>query len=174
MVIKNIQLVVPEDSSLQIIVLCQSGDRLTVLELPNTTSAELPDHSLLLSKEHTSSLEIAPIIRKLGLPPNLKGYGYLRKAVEISLHYPDTAISIKKLIYPEVAHTFRTTEASVERSIRHAIQVIWTKGDRDFYRQLFPYSAGHKPTNSQFISLFTEYLKRQEGRTILTYQPSDL
>lgn len=173
MVTKNIQLVVPKDSSLQIIVLCQSKDRLTVLELPNTISTQLSDHSLLLPKEHISSLEIAPLIRKLGLSPNLKGYGYLRKAIETSLRYPDTAISITKMIYPQVARTFHTTEACVERSIRHAIQVIWTKGDRDFYRQLFPDNAGHKPTNSQFISLFTEYLKRREDHTILTYQPSD-
>ena len=57
--------------------------------------------------------------------------------------------------------------SSVERTIRHAIEVAWRRGDMEVLEEVFgnTVSAGKgKPTNSEFMALLTDKL-RLEYRT---------
>ncbi|OMD81181.1 hypothetical protein BSK53_19380 [Paenibacillus odorifer] len=61
-----------------------------------------------------------------------------------------------KTLYPAIAEKFKTTPSRVERAIRHAIEVAWTRGNIDSISHLFGYTINiskSKPTNSEFIAM---------------------
>ena len=69
--------------------------------------------------------------------------------------------SITKTLYPTIAEHFNATTSSVERAIRHAIEVGWVRGDRKAQDDLFGYTVDvdkGKPTNCEFIATVADYL----------------
>ena len=69
---------------------------------------------------------------------------------------------ITKLLYPTIAKKYKTTSSSVERAIRHAIEVAWSRGKIETINELFGYtiSAGKgKPTNSEFVALIADKIR---------------
>ena len=98
---------------------------------------------------------ITSIIKALGISANLKGYYYLRYAIEL----------MTKVIYPKVAERFDTTPLSAERAIRHAIETGWNRANVDFSDKLFGYTVEPnkaKPTNSEFIATVADYILLSE------------
>ena len=70
--------------------------------------------------------------------------------------------AITKTLYPAIAEKFKTTPYRVERAIRHAIEVAWTRGNIDSISHLFGYTiniAKSKPTNSEFIAMVADKLR---------------
>lgn len=70
--------------------------------------------------------------------------------------------SITKLLYPSIAAKYQTTPSRVERAIRHAIEVAWSRGRMETLDALFGYTINTgkgKPTNSEFIALITDKLR---------------
>lgn len=70
--------------------------------------------------------------------------------------------SITKVLYPTIAKKYDTTTSRVERAIRHAIEVAWSRGRMDTIDALFGYTINHgkgKPTNSEFIALITDKIR---------------
>lgn len=133
------------------------------------TKAELPySDSLIIEEpcqsENSSNISIAEIserLSNLGMPANLLGYKYLRVAIQIAVGNPELLSSITKVIYPTVAKEFGTTSSNVERSIRHAIEVAWDRGDIDKLHKRFGYSVDPnrgRPTNAEFISRIVDDL----------------
>ena len=108
-----------------------------------------------------SIVEISEVLANLGMPANLLGYKYLRAAIQIAVKDATLLGSITKVIYPTVAKEFRTTPSNVERSIRHAIEVAWDRGDIDKLHKRFGYSIDPnrgRPTNAEFISRIVDDL----------------
>lgn len=106
--------------------------------------------------------DITNIIHEIGVPAHIKGYMYLRKA--ITMVYEDIELlgSITKVLYPDVAKHFNTTSSRVERAIRHAIEVAWSRGNIDAISSLFGYTVNiskAKPTNSEFIAMVADKLR---------------
>ena len=53
-------------------------------------------------------------------------------------------------------------DSSVERAIRHAIEVAWSRGKVELLEEMFGYtisSGKGKPTNSEFIALIADKLR---------------
>lgn len=76
----------------------------------------------------------------------------------------DMLNSITKILYPSIAKKFQTTSSRVERAIRHAIEVAWSRGKMDTLDDLFGYTISNgkgKPTNSEFIALITDKIRLQ-------------
>ena len=70
--------------------------------------------------------------------------------------------SITKILYPTIAKKHKTTASRVERAIRHAIEVAWTRGNIDTIDSLFGYTVNNgkgKPTNSEFIALISDKIR---------------
>jgi two-component system response regulator (stage 0 sporulation protein A) len=70
--------------------------------------------------------------------------------------------SITKLLYPTIAKKYKTTSSRVERAIRHAIEVAWSRGRMDTIDSMFGYTVNYgkdKPTNSEFIALITDKIR---------------
>ena len=77
--------------------------------------------------------------------------------------------SITKVLYPEIASKYKTTGSRVERAIRHAIEVAWTRGNIDVIDEIFGYTISAskaKPTNSEFIAMISDHLAIQKKKTI--------
>lgn len=70
--------------------------------------------------------------------------------------------AITKVLYPSIAKKYQTTPSRVERAIRHAIEVAWSRGRMETLDALFGYTINTgkgKPTNSEFIALITDKLR---------------
>ena len=114
--------------------------------------------------EHT----VTEIIHEVGVPAHIKGYQYLREAIMMSVNDMDMLNSITKVLYPTIAKKFDTTSSRVERAIRHAIEVAWSRGKMDTIDELFGYTVNNgkgKPTNSEFIALITDKIRLQMKQT---------
>ena len=102
------------------------------------------------------------IIRDIGIPANIKGYQYIREGIIMAVNDVNMLNYITKLLYPSIAKKYKTTSSSVERAIRHAIEVAWNRGQIDVINDIFGYTvnAGKgKPTNSEFIALIADKLR---------------
>ena len=75
---------------------------------------------------------------------------------------PDMIGGITKELYPELASKYNTTVSRVERSIRHAVEVSWNRGDIKLMENIFGHSVDidrAKPTNSEFIVTVADKLR---------------
>lgn len=112
--------------------------------------------------------DVTDMIHEIGVPAHIKGYQYLREAIMMSVQDMEMLNSITKLLYPSIAGKYQTTPSRVERAIRHAIEVAWSRGRMETLDALFGYTINTgkgKPTNSEFIALITDKLrlKYREG-----------
>ena len=106
--------------------------------------------------------DVTNIIHEIGVPAHIKGYQYLRDAIIMSVNDSDVLNSITKILYPSIASKYKTTSSRVERAIRHAIEVAWSRGKMDTINELFGYTVSHgkgKPTNSEFVALISDRIR---------------
>ena len=106
--------------------------------------------------------QIANLFLTVGIPAHIKGYQYLREAVKMVMENPERINRITKELYPGIAHRFGTTSSKVERAIRHAIEVAWSRGKIETIHTLFGYTVNGgkgKPTNSEFIALIADKIR---------------
>ncbi|MBQ2986280.1 MAG: sporulation transcription factor Spo0A [Tyzzerella sp.] len=106
--------------------------------------------------------KVTNMIHEIGIPAHIKGYHYLRDAIMMAVEDMDVLNAITKILYPTVAKKHRTTSSRVERAIRHAIEVAWSRGKVDVLDQLFAYTVSYgkgKPTNSEFIALIADTIR---------------
>ena len=106
--------------------------------------------------------DVTDMIHEIGVPAHIKGYQYLREAIMMSVEDPEMLGSITKVLYPTIARKYQTTSSRVERAIRHAIEVAWSRGKMDTINELFGYTINTgkgKPTNSEFIAMISDKLR---------------
>lgn len=95
---------------------------------------------------------IANELNALGVPLHVKGYHYLRNAVQLVALKKNTVVKITKDIYPEIANANSTNPASVERAIRHAIDLTLSRGSLEYIVEYFNHELfNNKITNKEFI-----------------------
>lgn len=105
---------------------------------------------------------VTNMLHEIGIPAHIKGYHYLRDAIMMSVEDMDVLNAITKILYPTVAKKYQTTSSRVERAIRHAIEVAWSRGKLDTLDELFGYTVSNgkgKPTNSEFIALIADTIQ---------------
>lgn len=111
---------------------------------------------------HDLEQDVTNMIHDIGVPAHIKGYQYLREAIMMSVNDQSMISSITKLLYPTIAKRFQTTPSRVERAIRHAIEVAWSRGRMETLDTLFGYTINTgkgKPTNSEFIALIADKIR---------------
>lgn len=105
---------------------------------------------------------ITDIMLDIGVPAHLRGYHYLRDAILMSGKDIEVVSSVTKLLYPTIAKHFKTTDQKVERAIRNAIEVSWTRGNMKTFEKVFGYSvlSGRtRPTNSEYIARIADKVR---------------
>ncbi len=112
-------------------------------------------------RPNTLDERISSIFISIGIPPHIKGYGYLREGIKMAVEDPHIINNVTKGLYPVIGEKFGTTASKVERAIRHAIEVAWNRGRIDAVNAIFGarvYIGTEKPTNSEFIALVADKL----------------
>ena len=105
---------------------------------------------------------VTNILHEIGVPAHIRGYHYMREAIMLAVNDMDVLNYITKELYPSIAQKMNTTSSRVERAIRHAIEVAWSRGKIDAIDSLFGYTINNhkgKPTNSEFIALIADRLR---------------
>ena len=106
--------------------------------------------------------DVTDMIHEIGVPAHIKGYQYLRDAIMMAVEDMNMLNSITKILYPTIAKRHQTTPSRVERAIRHAIEVAWSRGKMDTIDRLFGYTVSvgkGKPTISEFIALIADKIR---------------
>ena len=107
---------------------------------------------------------ISNLFLAMGIPAHIKGYQYLREAIKLVIEKPEMIGGITKELYPAIARRFGTTSSKVERAIRHAIEVAWSRGRVDTLNKAFGCEVAkpdEKPTNGEFIALIADKLSME-------------
>lgn len=121
-----------------------------------------------IDEENLESV-ITDIIHDIGVPAHIKGYNYLRNAIDLCIHDDEFINSITKMLYPTVAKNFSTTSSRVERAIRHAIEVAWNRGREEVLTNIFGYTIDTnkgKPTNGEFIAMISDSIKLKMKKVV--------
>lgn len=114
------------------------------------------------TEEKDLEQDVTDMIHEIGVPAHIKGYQYLREAIMMAVEDTSMLSSITKILYPTIAKKFATTPSRVERAIRHAIEVAWSRGRMETLDALFGYTINTgkgKPTNSEFIALIADRIR---------------
>ena len=122
--------------------------------------------------EKSLDTSITKVLHDLGIPSHIKGYQYLRDAIALVVENMDLLKflynehkligGITKELYPLVGEKYSVSNSRVERSIRHAIEVSWNRGDWELMEEIFGHSVDidkAKPTNSEFIVTIADKLR---------------
>ena len=122
----------------------------------------MTDEQKRLLFDSTLESDVTKMIREIGIPAHIKGYQYIREGIIMAVKDPEILNYITKYLYPTIAKKYRTTTSSVERAIRHAIEVACIRGNEDELYKLFGYTVDNnkgKPTNSEFIAMIADKLR---------------
>lgn len=143
------------DKEFQIMITVPSGKK--ELQLKNSV-----EEIVKRAEERDLEQDATDMIHEIGVPAHIKGYQYLREAIMMSVEDAAMLSSITKILYPTIAKKFQTTPSRVERAIRHAIEVAWSRGRMETLDALFGYTINTgkgKPTNSEFIALIADRIR---------------
>jgi len=114
------------------------------------------------NRELNLETKITGILHEIGVPAHIRGYHYMREAIIMAVDDLDILNYITKELYPTIAKKCNTTPSRVERAIRHAIEVAWSRGKVEIIDSMFGYTISThkgKPTNSEFIALIADRLR---------------
>jgi len=114
-----------------------------MITVPSTVQKEkMIEEPILQAVAQPQDLEkeVTDMIHEIGVPAHIKGYQYLRDAIVMSVRDPQMISAITKILYPTIAKNFQTTPSRVERAIRHAIEVAWSRGKVENLEKLFGYT----------------------------------
>ena len=106
--------------------------------------------------------KITNIIHEIGIPAHIKGYMFLREAINLVVDDIGLLSAVTKELYPSIGKKFNTTPSRVERAMRHAIDVAWSRGQIETINKIFGYTIQNekgRPTNSEFIAMVADKLR---------------
>ena len=127
---------------------------------------QFEDAALPVAAVRTLDDKLSNIFLNLGIPAHIKGYQFLREAIKLVIEQPDRINRITKELYPAIARRFNTSSSKVERAIRHAIEVAWSRGRIDTLNRAFGCRVAlpdEKPTNGEFIALVADKLSMEHS-----------
>lgn len=116
----------------------------------------------VLTKEELNTV-ITNVLKRIGVPPHIKGYLYLRDAIHIVVDDMKALGRVTKYLYPTIAEKYETTPSRVERAIRNAIEISFERGNQDeldkMFKPLQSKDTKRHMTNSEFIARISDKLR---------------
>ncbi len=104
-------------------------------------------------------LRIERLLSDIGITTNYKGYNYLTDALQMCLKSETGKWRVTKDIYPRVATKYGATSSRVEQNIRFAKQHSYSSR-RDKLEEIAGFSLEKIPSNTEFLAMLTEHLKK--------------
>lgn len=132
-----------------------------IREIAQEDDEDVKDLTYQVNQYSEIDEKISSIFLIVGIPAHVKGYQYLREAIKLVLDDSTRINRITKELYLMIADKYETTPSKVERAIRHAIKVAWSRGNLENLNQVFGchvFNNDQKPTNGEFIALIAERL----------------
>ena len=102
------------------------------------------------------------LLMEMGVPDHLVGHPYVVQAILLVVENRDFIDNITFNLYPQLAARFNTTPSRIERGIRHAIELTWTRGNLDVITHYFGNNISAdkgKPTNGEFLARTANIVK---------------
>ena len=134
--------------------------------------AMIADHASLRAENDPLKTEVTKILHQLGVPANVKGYGYLRTAIMMAVKNPTLTDAMIAGLYKSVAKEYQSNVGHVYRAILRAINIAWDRGDEIWYVSYFGYESvtlggveyNHvqKPTPGKFITVIANHINSKE------------
>lgn len=148
-------------------------DRLRQLSKSSKSKKEGEDissRSISANAQEFTSIDarVTEVLHKIGVPPHIKGFQYIREAIQMVYEDSNCLNKVTKIIYPGIAEKFDTTASRVERAIRNAIEISINRGNPEYIEAYFGHTLTGKKTkltNSEFIALVAEKLRMEDSRT---------
>lgn len=114
--------------------------------------------------KHSQSLElkVTDLIHRLGIPAHVNGHAYIREAIMLCLCDPSIVRRMTKELYPTLAKQFGVSASSIERSMRYALELAWTRGDIEEIEKYFGCCVNPttgKPKNKEFLCLIVDRIR---------------
>lgn len=127
-------------------------------------------NELKLAKSGKIELEVSTLLHDLGIPSHVRGYRYIREGVLLLYANENVATLVTKELYPQIADKYQTTSSRVERAIRHAIEISWSRGDIKLMEEIFGNSIDFdrsRPTNSEFLTTIADRFKLDKKEIVV-------
>ncbi len=109
--------------------------------------------------------QVAKLLKRIGVPPHLKGYEFIKTAVLMVLEDGNRIHYLTKDLYPSIAQKHKTTASRAERAIRHAAETAYMNMPAETLEEIFGYTVNansSKAPNSHFIAALVETIKMEE------------
>jgi len=116
--------------------------------------SDIAAHHRTISEESVD-LKISRILHEVGIPSHLKGFQYLKMAIQMVVDDSTMINAVTKRLYPGIAAKFKTVPINVERAMRNTIAIALSRGPRGSMSELLGYEVAadsSKVTNSEFIA----------------------
>lgn len=105
--------------------------------------------------------KVVEIVDKLGVPKNLKGYGYLVDAICLCAENHEYILCPLKDLYQAIAEQHDDRIANIKTSLERALERAWYLGNTDMFKEIFGYSLHDKvkcPSVKKFLFLISKLL----------------
>lgn len=115
------------------------------------------------------NLYVTRLLHQLGIPSHIKGYKYINESIMIIFKRPEMKDGIMKGLYLELALKYLSSVSSVEKAIRHAIEISWYRGSIEIVEDIFGYSVHScktKPTNLEYIVTIVDKIRLELSKTV--------
>lgn len=130
-------------------------------------AAERPLPALAQEWEEQRLAIAESLLRRLAVPPRLKGRRYMGAAAAALACSPALGASYRERLYPYVAGQCGTTPQAVERAIRTAVESAWLQGSLEGISALFGLTVDAdkgKPTNAEFLAMLAQHIREELAR----------
>ena len=114
------------------------------------------------SKSNAIDIIITKALLQLGFSPANNGFYFLRDAVKVAYFDEEALTLVTKLIYAPLAKEDKTSSDNIEKSIRKAAEIVWTKNSNQtiaVLNYIYTFSE-HRPENKELISLICNIVKQ--------------
>ncbi len=142
------------------------------MDVVNSRIIDLISHNEELKIVESSKIEskVSSLLHDLGIPSHVRGYEYIRDGVLLLYSKKGMGMHLTKDIYPKIANKYQTTSTRVERAIRHAIEISWSRGDIKLMESLFGNSIDFdrsRPTNAEFLTTIADKFRLDSKELVM-------
>ena len=118
-------------------------------------------YKAIKTNEMTVEKKASVLLYDLMLPPNYKGYRYLKDAILMLCDENHECNSFTKNIYPVIAEKYGSTSQNIEKNIRSAVMKIYEVNSKEDLEKVLGKSPiiFEKPSNVKFITFCAEKLR---------------
>lgn len=121
----------------------------------------------IVSPKHNVYLnEVTLLLRRISMPPHIKGYHYFRQAIVSVIENPSKLDNIMDEIYTPIAKKYGTSINNVERIMRHAVEASWNRCKVSVIAEVFGNTLNankDKPSNRELIAMLADKIRMKHG-----------